>query len=98
MEIVLLFVDQILGVDGNSVAWDLIRAAIRSSARLAVIPLQDLLALGNEARFNAPGQAAGNWQWRYTPEQLDRLQTDSASYLRGQLALYGRTPTGSGQM
>ncbi len=87
-----------LGVDGNSIAWDLIRAAIRSSARLAVIPLQDLLALGNEARFNAPGQAAGNWQWRYTPEQLDRLQADSASYLRGQLALYGRTPTGSGQM
>lgn len=81
-----------LGIDGNSVSWDFTRAAIRSNARLAIIPLQDLLSLGNEARFNTPGKAAGNWQWRFMPEQLDQLQSESGTYLREQLALYGRAP------
>jgi 4-alpha-glucanotransferase len=42
----------------------LIRAALGSVAQLAVIPVQDLLALGSEARFNTPGTATGNWSWR----------------------------------
>jgi 4-alpha-glucanotransferase len=79
-----------LGVSGEAIAWDLIRAAIRSSAHLAVFPLQDLLSLGTEARLNMPGSPVGNWQWRYLPHQLDQLQNDSAPYLREQLKLYGR--------
>ena len=42
----------------------LARAALGSVARLAVLPMQDLLELGPEARFNTPGTTAGNWRWR----------------------------------
>jgi 4-alpha-glucanotransferase len=57
---------------------------------MAVVPLQDLMSLGSEARFNTPGAPMGNWQWRYTPEQLDVLQANSAAYLKDLLELYGR--------
>jgi 4-alpha-glucanotransferase len=79
-----------LNVSGDEVAWDLIRAAIRSSAHLAVFPLQDLMSLGSEARLNTPGAPVGNWQWRYQPDQLEALQRESAPYLKAQLELYGR--------
>jgi 4-alpha-glucanotransferase len=48
----------------------LIRLAWSSIAALAVTPLQDLLSLGNEARMNVPGRAAGNWRWRATEDML----------------------------
>ncbi|MGZ0709503.1 4-alpha-glucanotransferase [Coraliomargarita sp. W4R53] len=79
-----------LNVSGDEIAWDLIRAAIRSSAHLAVVPLQDLLSLGSAARLNTPGAPVGNWQWRYQPDQLNVLQQGSSAYLREQLALFGR--------
>ncbi|NQY31841.1 MAG: 4-alpha-glucanotransferase, partial [Coraliomargarita sp.] len=79
-----------LGISGDSIAWDFTRAAIRSNANLAIFPLQDLLSLGNEARFNSPGDAMGNWQWRYLPRQLEQLQAESAPYLKDQLELFGR--------
>jgi 4-alpha-glucanotransferase len=44
--------------------WALIRLALSSPARLAVVPAQDLLGLGSEARMNTPGGAEGNWAWR----------------------------------
>jgi 4-alpha-glucanotransferase len=79
-----------LRVSGREIGWDLIRSAYASVAGLAVIPLQDLLSLGPEGRFNTPGQAAGNWGWRYRAEQLERLQRDSAGYLRELAELHGR--------
>ena len=79
-----------LGITGDTIAWDLIRAAIESSARLAIFPLQDLMSLGSEARLNIPGAPFGNWQWRYKIHQLDQLQSDSSAYLREYLSLYGR--------
>ena len=79
-------------VDGATVGWDLIRAAYASVCHLAVVPLQDLLSLGNEARLNLPGTAQGNWSWRYRPEQLRALRENSAGYLRELAALYGRDP------
>ena len=42
----------------------LIRAALASVGKLAIVPMQDLLSLGSEARFNTPGTATGNWTWR----------------------------------
>ena len=45
----------------------MVRAALGSVATLAVIPAQDLLELGSEARLNTPGTAAGNWRWRLAP-------------------------------
>jgi 4-alpha-glucanotransferase len=58
--------------------WPLIRAVEASVAETAVIPAQDLLGLGAEARMNTPAIAAGNWHWRvpegsWTPELAARL-------------------------
>jgi 4-alpha-glucanotransferase len=50
----------------QEVAWELIRLALSSMAAVAVIPLQDLLSLGTEARMNRPGLPNGNWRWRFT--------------------------------
>ncbi len=59
-----------LGADGHDLAWDFIRTAWRSVANQAVVCLQDVMSLGNEARMNFPSTTSGNWQWRYTPEML----------------------------
>ncbi len=79
-----------LRVKGDEIGWDSIRASYEAVSRLAVIPMQDILSLGSEARFNLPGKAAGNWQWRYTEAQLDSLLGGTASYLRELGDLYGR--------
>lgn len=79
-----------LRVDGRDIGWDFVRSAYAAVSRLAVIPIQDLLSLGGEARFNTPGVAAGNWQWRYTQAQLDALHRDTATYLKSLGELYGR--------
>lgn len=79
-----------LRVSGREIGWDFIRSAYASVCNLAVIPLQDLLTLGSEGRFNTPGTPQGNWTWRYRPEQLRALQDGGASYLRELAALYGR--------
>ncbi|MBI5769017.1 MAG: 4-alpha-glucanotransferase [Verrucomicrobia bacterium] len=77
-------------VSGREVGWDFVRAAYASVANLAVVPLQDLLSLGSEARFNTPGKSQGNWTWRYRPEQLRALRDNSATYLRDLAELTGR--------
>lgn len=64
---------------GDGIHWDLIRQALGSVAQQAIIPLQDLMGLGAEARMNFPGKGEGNWAWRYraellTPELGDRLK------------------------
>ena len=48
----------------------MIRCAINSVAGLCVIPLQDVLGLGSEARMNVPSKTQGNWGWRLRPEML----------------------------
>jgi 4-alpha-glucanotransferase len=54
----------------GEVAWELISLAWSSPASLAIVPLQDLLNLGPEARMNRPGRAEGNWRWRCTEDML----------------------------
>jgi 4-alpha-glucanotransferase len=54
----------------GEIAWELIRFAWSSRAALAIVPLQDLLNLGAEARMNQPGRAEGNWRWRCTDAML----------------------------
>src|SRR5206468_478871 len=56
--------------DDRDVHWHLIRAALASVADTAVIPAQDLLGLGSEARMNQPGTPSGNWRWRLRPGQI----------------------------
>jgi 4-alpha-glucanotransferase len=77
-------------IGGSEVGWDFVRSAYASVANLAVIPMQDLLSLGSEGRFNTPGKSQGNWTWRYREEHLRALCNGSASYLRELGSLYDR--------
>jgi 4-alpha-glucanotransferase len=65
-------VKRTLGLHGEPKVPDfLIDAVYASGSRLAVIPMQDLLALGAQSRMNSPGTVMGNWRWRFAWEQLD---------------------------
>ena len=71
------------GIEEDDVAWAFIRLAFASPARLAIVPVQDVLGLGSEARMNLPGSASGNWRWRLpsgalTSELADRLRQTAA--------------------
>jgi len=61
-----------LGELSGDIAWDLITAGMRAAADTFVTPVQDVLSLGTEARFNTPGTPAGNWTWRLAEQQLTR--------------------------
>jgi 4-alpha-glucanotransferase len=55
------------GKDGREIHWDAIRCLWASVAGIAVVPMQDVLGLGSEARMNTPGTDRGNWEWRMRP-------------------------------
>jgi 4-alpha-glucanotransferase len=84
------YVRRYLRVSGADVAWDFVRACYASPARLAVVPLQDLLGLGAAARFNTPSKAEGNWQWRYRAAALEKFFGGTTAYLRELAQLCGR--------
>jgi 4-alpha-glucanotransferase len=76
----------------QEIQWRLIRMALASVCRFAVIPLQDVLGLDSEARLNTPGTTGdNNWTWR-VPEGA--FTTALAERLRALSALYGRTESG----
>lgn len=54
----------------EDIHWDLIRLAYASKAKIAIIPMQDILGLGTEARMNTPSVGYGNWAWRLAPGSL----------------------------
>ena len=70
---------------------DLVRAALMSVADTAIIPFQDILNLGSEARMNIPGTAFGNWEWRFSWDMLPR---DLATSVRSRVERYGRAEHG----
>ncbi len=59
-----------LGPCEDGVNWGMIRIATGSVASLCVIPLQDVLSLGSEARMNTPSRDRGNWRWRFAADML----------------------------
>ena len=59
-----------LGGENEPIQWTMIRTVLASVADTAIIPLQDILGLGSEARMNLPGTSRGNWRWRFAPEAL----------------------------
>jgi 4-alpha-glucanotransferase len=72
------------GLDPNEPHWSLIDVAMQSRANLAIVPVQDVLGLGSDARMNRPGHALGNWQWRLprgrlTEELAARLAAATAA-------------------
>ncbi|MCR4605299.1 MAG: 4-alpha-glucanotransferase [Eubacterium sp.] len=82
-----------MNTDYNGLVWDLIREAYRSVADLCIVPLQDYLCFGKEARINTPGAPDGNWQWRLRP---NFLSDDLARSIRGLTELYSRIPKTEG--
>ncbi len=58
-----------------------------SVADTFIVPLQDVLDLGPEARMNLPGRPGGNWGWRFRHEQVTDAERDR---LRGLVETYGR--------
>jgi hypothetical protein len=76
-----------LNTDGSGIHWVFIRALLASVADTVLIPFQDVLGLGSEARMNQPATLAGNWRWRYRPEMLD---PDAARRLKELTELYAR--------
>src|SRR5262245_5015638 len=57
-------------LDAAEPNWSLIELAYGSRAAVAIVPAQDVLGLGSEARMNTPGRGTGNWSWRLEPGQL----------------------------
>ncbi len=73
--------------DYHVLHWAMIRAAMMSTADLCILPLQDILELGSEARMNTPSKRDGNWAWRVTQDSLTR---DLAKKMARWTWLYGR--------
>lgn len=57
-------------IRAEDVSLELMRMAMMSVADTAILPMQDVLGLGEEARMNRPGLTSGNYEWRLLPEQL----------------------------
>jgi 4-alpha-glucanotransferase len=76
-------------VTTDNIHWTFIRLASSSTADKTIIPMQDLLGLGPEARMNTPSHNTGNWTWRLTTHQLT---PDLAHILHLITTTYGRTP------
>jgi 4-alpha-glucanotransferase len=75
--------------DGSEIHWDFIRAVLASAGDTALVPLQDVLGRGSEARMNVPATTSGNWAWRFREGELS---DELAARLRGLSELYGRHP------
>ncbi len=67
--------------------WGMMRAAWSSVADMAIVPMQDILGLGSEARINTPSTLGDNWKWRATPDQINAR---TANKLRHYMQMYGR--------
>jgi 4-alpha-glucanotransferase len=54
----------------QAVSWEFVREVMKSEANTAIVPMQDVLGLGDEARINRPSTVANNWQWRMKPNAI----------------------------
>jgi len=70
-----------LNSDGTQINWDFIRAAFASVANTAIVPLQDALGLGSEARMNVPNTNLSNWRWRFTEGALSDSLAERLKHL-----------------
>jgi 4-alpha-glucanotransferase len=74
-------------VEEEDIHWELIRLAMSSVANTVIIPMQDILGLGEESKMNLPATSNGNWQWRLDPKQITSLVSEK---LREITETYGR--------
>ncbi|MGE5498114.1 MAG: 4-alpha-glucanotransferase [Syntrophothermus sp.] len=85
------FTQKYLGYYGGAegITFELIRTAYATVADIVVIPMQDILNLGTEARMNFPGKLGGNWTWRFT---WDMVPHDLARTYKEMAVLFDRPP------
>ncbi len=83
------FISEYLAREGQDPAWLFMFLGMASPAHTFIMPLQDILGLGQEARMNMPGNPSGNWAWRFTPEMLE---TRAHNRLAHMTWLYQRRP------
>ena len=81
-----------LNSNGTEINWDFIRALMQSVSNRVVIPLQDVLGLGSEARMNLPNSTTGNWLWRLKSGAVNELLS---ARLKEMSETYGRLPAQS---
>jgi 4-alpha-glucanotransferase len=81
------YVRKYLARDDSNIAWEFMRLAFASAADTAIVPLQDVLGLGSDARMNTPGLASDNWGWRFKWEQVPYW---IAPQLREMAVVFGR--------
>jgi 4-alpha-glucanotransferase len=77
------------GVTGEGIHWELIRLALSTVANMAILPYQDVLGLGSDARMNFPSKGEGNWEWRYRSEAINDEMRDRLKHLT---RAFGRAP------
>jgi len=83
------FVQRYFARSGDDVSFDFIRGVMSSCADTAIVPLQDVLCCGSDARMNLPGVASGNWQWRFRAGAIGDWHTGRLAEMT---ELYGRAP------
>ena len=76
-----------LDSDGAEIHWDFIRAVWESVANTAIVPMQDVLGLDNNARMNLPASSLGNWNWQCTDGDFS---DEIAERLKELTEIYGR--------
>ena len=83
------FARKYLGSDSQGIHWDMIRAISSSEANTVIILMQDVLGLSGDHRMNFPGHHAGNWEWRFS---WDQIRPEHALALAKITTGYGRRP------
>lgn len=83
-------VDACMSAGTPGMPWALIKTALESKSGLAIIPMQDLLERGSDARMNTPGTSGGNWDWRFS---WDQVTPDLARQVRTLTGQAGRAVT-----
>lgn len=73
------YAEQYLGSDGLEIQWDMMNALSSSVANTVIFPMQDILGLSGRHRMNYPGNQSGNWEWRFTWNQVSRKYTHKLS-------------------
>ena len=76
-----------MGNGGGEPVWDFIRLALGSVADTVILPMQDILGMGSDARMNTPSTKGNNWNWRMTENDL---RPDLAKKLSDMIKCYGR--------
>ena len=75
---------------GKKPVKEMMTAVLSSPAELAILPLQDVMGLGSEARMNTPGTLEGNWQWRF---EWEELKMQDLNWLGQQIHMSHRAPS-----